>query len=153
MADPQTIGLAVSGILGMAAHEGFKTVIGETAKDAYKALKAKLAGWASEEVEAVEKHPDSAGRQQTLAEAIDSRPAPDQAAIKELATKLAAALKDTPPEGPVGAILRRIETLNLILSDITVTEGTGVIIEDTKATKDISLTNLKVGPGAGKDKQ
>jgi hypothetical protein len=54
-------------------------------KDAYKALKAKVTRWASSEVAALEKTPESGARQAVLAEIIDNRPKEDQQAARELA--------------------------------------------------------------------
>jgi hypothetical protein len=45
MSDPVTIGEIVASVLNLAASEGLKKFVGETAGDAYKALKAKIASW------------------------------------------------------------------------------------------------------------
>jgi hypothetical protein len=44
VADPITVGVLVAGALSLGG-EAVKTAVGEVVKDAYKALKAKLAGW------------------------------------------------------------------------------------------------------------
>jgi hypothetical protein len=44
--DPVTVGMLVAGALSLGS-EASKTAIGEVVKDAYQALKAKMAGWAA----------------------------------------------------------------------------------------------------------
>ena len=58
--EPITIGAVVASALAMAGEAALKGVVGATVKDAYKALKEKVAGWASSDVEALEKTPASA---------------------------------------------------------------------------------------------
>jgi NAD(P)H-dependent flavin oxidoreductase YrpB (nitropropane dioxygenase family) len=45
LSDPVTIGALAASVLAMAAEEVVKTGVGETVKDAYKALKTKIAVW------------------------------------------------------------------------------------------------------------
>ena len=57
MADPITTGVLAATALSMAAEAMLKGAVGEAAKDAYKSLKNKVAGWTGNDVEAREKNP------------------------------------------------------------------------------------------------
>ena len=56
MADPVTIGVLTASALAMAGEAALKGAVGEAAKDAYKALKNRVARWAGSDVEALERH-------------------------------------------------------------------------------------------------
>jgi hypothetical protein len=84
MVDPITTGALVASALSLGA-KAVEVATGEATKDAYKALKAKVTRWASSEVAALEKTPESGARQAVLAEIIDNRPKEDQQAARELA--------------------------------------------------------------------
>ena len=58
MTDPVTVGLLVSGALSLGA-EAAKSAVGEVVKDAYRALKTKMAIWAAGDVTELEKTPSS----------------------------------------------------------------------------------------------
>ena len=72
MADPITVGMLVAGVLSLGG-EAVKTAVGEVVKDAYKALKAKLAVWAAGDVAALESTPSSDARKAAIAEAREER--------------------------------------------------------------------------------
>jgi hypothetical protein len=61
MSDPVTIGVLVASALAMAAEAVVKTGVGEVVKDAYHALKAKIAAWCGSDVEALADEPTSKG--------------------------------------------------------------------------------------------
>jgi hypothetical protein len=67
MSDPVTIGVLTASTLAMAAEAVFKSSVGEVVKDAYKALKDKVAIWIRTDVEALEKTPTSQTRQAVVA--------------------------------------------------------------------------------------
>ena len=73
MSDPATIGVLAASALAMAAEAVVKSSVGEVVKDAYKALKDKVALWICGDVEALEKTPASPSRQAVIAEEIDRR--------------------------------------------------------------------------------
>jgi len=53
MSDPVTIGVLTASALAMAAEAVVKIAVGEAVKDAYKALKDKVAVWIGGDVEAL----------------------------------------------------------------------------------------------------
>ena len=93
MSDPVTIGDLAASALALAAPEVIKSAVGEAVKDAYKALKEKIAIWASGDVEALTNEPDSKGRQLTVAEKIDKQSPDDQSVVEALAKALMDALE------------------------------------------------------------
>jgi len=137
MTDPVTIGTLTTTALAMAADAALKGAVGEAAKDAYKALKEKVAGWAGADVDALEKAPASSARQAVVAEIIDSQLPDEKAAAQELAKQLIAALKG---RNAVGLDIGKLEALEVRLGSITVTEGTGVRIDAAR------VGTLKTGP-------
>ncbi len=92
-----TVGSLVAEALGVAAGAALKGVVGEAVKDGYKALKEKVAYWASGEVLALEQMPGSVGEQTVIAEIIDAQPEDDQKTVRILAEALVAALKECAP--------------------------------------------------------
>ena len=104
MTDPATIGTLVATSLSIAADETIRGVVSEAAKDAYRALKEKVAHWAGGDVEALEKAPASVNRRALIAEAVDGQPINERAMVKTLAAVLVAALKSR-HDGPSVSIL------------------------------------------------
>jgi hypothetical protein len=91
MTDPVTIGTLAASALAMASDETVKSFVGEAVKDAYKALKNKIAHWAGADVDALEKAPALKTQQRVVAKAVDGQPAEEQASVKALAAELVAA--------------------------------------------------------------
>ena len=131
----------------MAGEAALKGTVREAVKDAYKALKERVARWAGGDVEALEKAPTSAGRQAVVAEAVDSQSAEDQSALRALAEQLIAALKQ---HGPVGLDLGRLEAMEAKLGSISVTEGTGARIGEARVAGTFSAGPIQVGRPSGK---
>jgi hypothetical protein len=96
MSDAVTIGALAASALAMAAEAMVKGAVGEAIKDAYKALKDKVALWIPGDIKALEKNPTFVSRQRVIAEVIDTQPPDDQAEIKRLASALNAALHSAP---------------------------------------------------------
>jgi hypothetical protein len=96
-----------------------KGTVGEAVKDAYKALKGKIAHWAGLDVEALESAPASKARRDVIAEIIDSRSVDELAEVRALAERLIAACKSNggPDASQWDALGRRI-------ANATVTGGT-----------------------------
>jgi hypothetical protein len=145
--EPVTIGAAAAAVLGMAGEAIVKTAAGEAVKDAYKALKAKIASWAASDVEALEKTPGSAARRNVLAEVVDAQSPEEQVAVQALAQKLTAALKDA---RPVGLDIGRLDALAVDLGNITVTEGTGARIGHARVLGTFKTGDIKVGDQSAK---
>jgi hypothetical protein len=100
--EPITTGALAAAALSLGAKVA-DTATGEIVKDAYKALKAKLASWASHDVAELEKTPDSQPRQAVLAEIVDKRPSEDQQLVRELAETVIRHLKPKSEGGTVSA--------------------------------------------------
>jgi len=147
MADPVTIGVLTASALAMAGEAALKGAVGEAAKDAYKALKNRVARWAGSDVEALEKTPASQARRAVVAEVVDSQSEEEQAAVRALAQQLVAALKRS---GPVGLDVGRLEAMEVQLGDITVTEGTGARFGEVRLDGTFSAGNISVGNNSKK---
>lgn len=150
MSDPVTIGGMVALVLSMASQAALKAAVGETAKDAYKALKHKIAHWAASDVEALERNPGSSARRAVIAETIDELPDDEKVSIKALATELAAALKKTAAQGPIGVDVGALEAARITLEGINVHEGIGMRAQTIKTPGELELKNLNVGDAPGK---
>jgi hypothetical protein len=148
MTDPVTIGTLAASTLAMASDEAVKGSVGEAVKDAYKALKNKIAQWAGTGVDALEKAPASAARQSVVAEAVDGQSPEEQALVKALAAELVAALKSE-RGSPVGLDISKLEALDVQLGAITVMEGTGVRMKEVK-TDIFTVDQVNVGSPPGK---
>jgi hypothetical protein len=154
MTDPVTIGTLAASALAMASDETVKGFVGEAVKDAYKALKSKIARWAGADVEALEKAPASAARQSIVAEAVDGQPPEEQALVKALAAEVIAALKSEAKKseggGTVGLDVGKLEALDVQLGATTVTEGTGARFGEVETTGSFTVGPINVGPPSGK---
>jgi hypothetical protein len=95
--DPVTIGALAATALGIVAQTALKGTIDAVVKDAYTALKEKIASWAGADVEALVTEPSSRARHAVIAEAIDARPEREQEDVKALANRVFEALKQAPP--------------------------------------------------------
>jgi hypothetical protein len=147
MADPITIGVLTASALAMAGEATLKGAVGEAAKDAYKALKSRVAQWAGIDVEALEQTPTSQARRAVVAEVVDSQSGDEQAAVRVLAEQLLAALKRS---GPVGLDIGQLEAMEVQLGDITVTEGSGARFKEVRAEGTFSVGNISVGDNSKK---
>lgn len=145
MSDPVTIGDLAASALALAAPEVLKSAVGEAVKDAYKALKEKIAIWASGDVEALAHEPDSKGRQLTVAEKIDKQSPDDQSAVEALAKALMDALEASERSHPVGIDVGRIHAWRVRFGTIEVTQGTGLRANEIVTPGEFSVDNLKVG--------
>jgi hypothetical protein len=152
MTDPVTIGTLAATALSMAADAALKGVVGEGVKDAYIALKEKVARWAGGDVEALEKAPASANRQALIAQAVDGQATDEQVMVKTLVAVLVAALNSR-TGGPVGLDIGRLNALSVQLDAITVTEGTGVIIDEVNTPGEFRAGPINIGTSLGKTGQ
>ncbi len=147
MADPVTIGALTASALAMAGEAALKGAVGEAVKDAYKALKSRVAKWAGTDVEALEKTPASPARRAVIAEVIDHQSEEEQAALRVLAQELVAALKRG---GAIGLDIGRLEAMEVQLGDITVREGIGARMGELRVQGTFSTGNITVGGPAKK---
>jgi hypothetical protein len=108
-----------------------------------------VAHWTGGDVEALEKVPAAANRQALIAEAVDGQPTDERAMVKTLATVLVAALKSR-AGGPVGLDIGKLNALSVQLDAITVTEGTGVIIDEVTTAGEFRAGPINVGSQPGK---
>ncbi len=113
MTDEVTIGGLAASTLGIASEALLKGAVGEGVKDAYRALKDKIAQWGGRDVDALEREPASAARRAVVAEIIDAQPAEEAAAVHVLAKRLIAALLTSER---VGLDVGRLEALEARLS-------------------------------------
>lgn len=120
-----------------------KPLVGEAAKDAYKALKAQMP-WAADSLAALEKKPESEARRQVVLEEINERPASDLAALEPFIQALVDHLRREHP-APVGIDIQKLEAVNFRVGTLNVEEGTGVRIEEAKLTGDVSFDEITVG--------
>jgi hypothetical protein len=145
MSDPVTIGMLAASALAMAAEAVVKSSVGEVVKDAYKALKEKVATWTGSDVEALEKTPTSPARQAVIAEEIDRQSPADQADIKTLTIALNEALRNAAHAAPIGIDIGRLEVARVQLAAINVTEGVGFRADEVKTTGDFTTGPITVG--------
>jgi hypothetical protein len=147
MTGPVTVGLLVAGALSLGG-EAAKTAVGEVVKDAYRALKTKMAVWAAGDVAELEKTPTSNARKAIIAEIVDGLSAKDQEALRDLAQILTSQLKKEAPT--IGLDVGRLDALQVELGRITVTEGIGARIQEAKVTETFKTGEISVGPPPGK---
>ena len=148
MADPITIGVLTASALAMAGEAALNGAVGEAAKDAYKALKSRVAHWGGIDVQALEKAPTSQAPRAVVAEIVDSQSGDEQAAVRMLAQQLLAALKRS---DPVGLDIGQLEAMEVQLGDITVTEGSGgARFKGVRVEGTFSVGNISVGDNSKK---
>jgi hypothetical protein len=143
--EPLTIGALAASALAMAS-DVVKGVVGEAVKDAYKALKEKVAGWGAGDVKALEETPTSAARRAVVAEVIDAQPVDQQSEVRALAQRLIMVLKK---DRPIGLDIGLLDKVDTELGDITAREGTGVRIEEAKGGR-LKIGAINVGPSEPK---
>ena len=144
MSDATTIGGLAASILAMAADVAVKTGVSEGVRDAYKALRERVATWARSDVEALEKTPTSRARQVVVAQEIDKRSADDQTYVRELTVALSEVLRTAAQAGPIGIDLGQMEATHIQLGEINVEEGIGVRADEIR-TGDLSIDRITVG--------
>jgi len=146
-----TVGIAAAWVLSMTGEAVLKGFVTEGVKDAYRALKAKVAVWASSDVEALERTPTSENRKAVIAEEIDRLSSDDKAKIQSLALALIEELKKAQQRGPIGVDIGRLEAAEVDLKKINVSEGTGFAATEVKTTGKFTIEEITVGT-AGKAK-
>jgi hypothetical protein len=143
MPDLVTIGGLAVLALSMTAEATLKGTVGEAVKDAYHALKGKIAQWAAADVAALENAPNSASRQAVIAEEIERQSPEDQTKIQKLAIALMDELEKRQRQGPIGIETDRLEAARIHLKNIDVTQGTGIRATNIKTTGDFAVGGLR----------
>ena len=146
MSDPVTLGLLAAQTLALAAPEILKTSVGEATKDAYKALKEKIARWAGAEVQALEAAPSLKSKQFAVAELIDAQPDDEREKLRGLIDALVERLKaEAPVIGLHIGALRNVETE---LGNITARTGVGARIGIAEGGK-LKIGDISTGGPSG----
>jgi hypothetical protein len=148
MPDPVTLGALVAAALSMGGEATLKGAVGAAVKDAYKLLKEKVSHWAFSDAEALEKTPASTTRQAVIAEIVNARPKEDQESLRVLAETLVAGLKQSALV--IGLDIGRLTALEVDLGNITVTEGIGARIEESRVDGTFKTGDISVGTPPGK---
>jgi hypothetical protein len=148
MSDPVTIGALAASMLAMGAEAVFKSSVGEVVKDAYKALKDKVATWTRSDIEAMEKTPTSPSRQVVIAEQIDKQSPDDRTDVKKLTIALTEALRNAAQDRPIGIDIGVLEAARVQLAGINVTEGVGFRADEVKTPGEFSAGPITVGKTA-----
>jgi hypothetical protein len=130
MVDPITVGTLAATALSMTAEAALKAGVGEAVKDAYNALKQKIARWASDDVTALEKAPTSEARKGVIAEIIDQQPEAERESLRILVEALIARLKENAPT--IGLDVGKLIDMETHLRKITVTQGIGARISEAR---------------------
>jgi hypothetical protein len=141
MIDPVTIGVLAASTLAFGADAVSRNGIPEVVKDAYRALKEKVATWVRDDVEALEKEPTSTTRQAVIAEEIDKQSPDDRADIKKLAVALNEALQNIPAD-QLGIDITKLNATRFELNTISVEEGVGFRADEIKTSGDIILGDI-----------
>jgi hypothetical protein len=144
MPDPLTIGILTAKAISIAAEELVKTAVGGAVKEAYKALRDKVAHWASGEVATLEAAPSSTGKQLAVAEIVDAQSDEDRQVLEALTENLLAKLKENAPA--IGLDVARVTDLEMELGKVTVTGGVGVRVRDALGGK-LKTGDISVGDG------
>lgn len=148
MADTVTIGTLVALALSLGGEAMVKGAVSEVVKDAYKALKTKMSVWAAGDVGELEKTPDSNTRKVVIAEIIDRLSREDQESLRDLAQALTGKLKGQAPT--IGLDVGRLDTLDVQLGNITVTQGIGVRINEARVAGTFRTGDISLGSPPGK---
>ena len=147
----EPITTAIVAALAAGAAAGGTEVGKNALVDAYNGLKGLLTKKFGKKkalpdaVEALEKSPDSQGRQMVLDEEVQNALVhEDPEALQAARTLLAAVQEYAQQSGATGVKLKEIET-KLIEIDTVIATGTGVDIENAKVDEGIKISKVKAG--------
>lgn len=148
MADPVTVGAFVVSALTMSAEAALKGIVGEGAKEAYRALKTQVGKWAFGDVDKLAEAP-TAGRKLVVAEVIDGQSESDRAQVEQLARALLDALKQSQPTA-VGIDVDQLRSRLIDLTGLEVSNGIGLRAGSIVADELIAR-GMKVGSDNAKN--
>jgi hypothetical protein len=137
----------IAAALAFAGGEAAKTVVAESVKDAYRAVKDLLSRkYPQLDLAPVEKAPESKARQAVLVEDLTNFGAAADPEFSPLAKRLvdavAAEMRKAGPQ--TGVQLREFESASLHINDV-IASGTGVIVERTKIAGHAEITGIRAG--------
>jgi hypothetical protein len=137
----------IAAALAFAGGEAAKTVVAESVKDAYRAVKGFLSGrYPKVNLAQVEEAPQSKPRQEVLIEDLTSSGAaadPDFSPLaKRLVDAVAAEMRKAGPQ--TGVQLREFEAASLRIDDV-IASGAGVVAEKTKIAGHAEITGTRTG--------
>jgi hypothetical protein len=138
MVDPVTIGELVASALTMVGSEVLKGTASKAVKDAYEALKGKIANWAALDPEKInEQHVLSRPIQTEIAEAVDARSPVDQLEIRKLVEQILIEY-GTVPNGmqiaPLKTMEVKIENIHPAIGNVVgASIGDSVIVTGSKS--------------------
>jgi hypothetical protein len=138
---------AIAAALAFAGGEAAKTVVGESVKDAYRAVKEFLTGkYPKVNLIQIEEAPESKARQQVLIEDLTNSGAaadPDFSPLaKRLVDAVAAEMRKAGPQ--TGVQLREFEAASLRINDV-IASGAGVVAEKTKIAGHAEINGIRAG--------
>ena len=142
--------ISLSLALGAGAVAG-KEIVSALVKDAYAALKARIASRYPEvSVEQLEAAPQSKARRAVIEEDLTAAGAETDLDLVAAARELIERVKRDAPAAAtaIGVDLKDVEAANLRLADITAS-GTGVKVEKSKVHGDIDIQGVRAGVAAG----
>lgn len=145
--DP-VIGNFVASALAMAGEAIVKGVAELGVNDAYSALKAEVARWASGDVAALESNPRSEARQAVIAETVAGLSDDEQKELFTLAQALSAKLKAVREK--IGLDISRLAALELKIGNVTIEDGVGVRLQDATVSGGVTFGDVSVQSTRGK---
>jgi hypothetical protein len=134
----------IAAALAFAGGEAAKTVVGESVKDAYRAVKEFLSG--KVDLTPVEKAPQSKPRQDVLVEDLTNSGVAMDPEFSPLAKRLIDAVAaDMRKTGPAtGVQLDDFEAASLRINDV-IASGTGVLIKRGRFEGHAEITGIRAG--------
>jgi hypothetical protein len=137
----------IASALAFAGSEAAKTVVAESVKGAYSAVKDFLARkYPQVDLAAVEKAPQSAGQQIVLVENLTSSEAAADPEFSPLAKRLVDAVAAEMRKGgpQTGVQLNDFEAASLRINDV-IASGTGVLIKKGRIEGHAEITRIRGG--------
>jgi hypothetical protein len=137
----------IAAAVAFAGGEAAKTVVAESVKEAYHAVKDFLAGkYPQVDLAPVEKAPQSAGQQMVLVENLTSSEAAADPEFSPLAKRLVDAVAAEMRKGgpQTGVQLDDLEAASLRIGDV-IASGTGVLIKKGRIEGHAEITGIRAG--------
>jgi hypothetical protein len=143
----------IAAALAWAGGEAAKTVVAESVKDAYRAVRDFLSRkYPRLDLAPVEKAPESKARQAVLVEDLTNSGAANDPEFSPLAKRLvdavAAEMRKTGLQ--TGVQLREFEAASLRINDV-IASGSGVVAEKTKIAGHAEITGIRAGVSEGQN--
>lgn len=146
--DPITVGTIVMSALGAAGEAVVRGTVGEAAKDAYQALKARVTQLVGRNAADLASTTYTGISEPEVATAIDCLPRVEQEFLHDLVRALVRELREH--TSPVGLDAKKFEALEVQLGNITVTKGVGARFIDGSVKGTFKTGDISVGDPLGK---